>query len=92
MVDVQTPGDKRSPKILLGTTPNGKEIYLVRKPNKSVRFIEFGTGGQLPVMLSGGFSDRTIAQGIVNSYLAKLAAKEEEEEPEDKKKGRGSKS
>ena len=63
-------------KKLLGTTEAGKEIYLVRKPNCSVRMIAFGSGGQLPEQLAGGFSSIQAAQHVVESYLAKVKAKE----------------
>ena len=67
-------------KVLLGTTPNGKNLYYVRKPLKSVRFIAFGDGGQLPAMLSGGFSSKRAAKNMVDSYLAKMVRKEIDEE------------
>ena len=76
MADVQAPADSRCAKVLLGTTPNGKEIYLVRVPNKSVRNIAFGSGGQLPPQLEGGFSSVAAATKVVDSYIAKLEAKE----------------
>lgn len=65
--------------VLLGTTPKGKEIYMVRKYNKTVRFIEFGSGGQLPECLQGGFGSIQIAQDTVNSYLARLKKKDIDE-------------
>jgi hypothetical protein len=65
--------------ILLGTTPKGKEIYMVRKYNKTVRFIEFGSGGQLPECLQGGFSSIQIAQDKVDAYLARLKKKDIDE-------------
>lgn len=68
--------DKVDLRELLGTTEKGKEIYLVRKPNCSVRMIAFGSGGQLPAMLEGGYSSVQSARAVVASYLAKVAAKE----------------
>ncbi|MEE8208004.1 MAG: hypothetical protein V3T88_03490 [Nitrosomonadaceae bacterium] len=76
MAEAQAPGDSNAPKVLLGVTPNDKEIFLVRKPNCSVRKIEFGKGGQLPKMLEGGYSSVAAATHVVESYLAKIAAKE----------------
>lgn len=67
-------------KVLLGTTPNGKSLYYVRRPLKSVRFIAFGDGGQLPAMLAGGFSSQRAAKNMVDSYLAKMVTKEIDEE------------
>jgi len=66
-------------KVLLGTTPKGKEIYMVRKINHTVRFIEFGSGGQLPDCLEGGFSSIQIAQDKADAYLARLVNKEIDE-------------
>jgi len=62
-------------KMLLGTTPKGKEIYMVRKYNRTVRFIEFGSGGQLPDCLEGGFSSIQLAQQCVTNYLDRIASK-----------------
>lgn len=61
---------------LLGTTEGGKEIYLIRRPNCSVRMIAFGSGGQLPQQLQGGFSSIQAARQVTASYLAKVKAKE----------------
>ena len=59
----------------LGVTPNGKVINYVKKENASIRFIEFATGGELPMMLQGGFSSVHAARMAVNSYLKGLEAK-----------------
>ncbi len=67
-------------KKFLGETPKGKELYMVRYPNKTVRFIVFGSGGQLPACLDGGYSSIGLAQRAVDSYLAKLEAKEMKED------------
>lgn len=66
-------------KVFLGKTPKGKEIYMVRKYNQTVRFIEFGTGGQLPECLEGGFSSIQIAQDKANAYIARLVNKDIDE-------------
>ena len=68
--------DKPDLRELLGTTEAGKEIYLVRRPNCSVRMIAFGSGGQLPKQLAGGFSSIQAARHATASYLAKVKAKE----------------
>lgn len=68
--------DKVPSKDLLGTTEAGKEIYLVHKANCSVRVIAFGSGGQLPEQLQGGFSSIKEALDVTDSYLAKVEAKE----------------
>ena len=68
--------DKSEVRALLGTTEGGKEIYLIRKPNCSVRMIAFGSGGQLPKQLQGGFSSVHAALKVTESYLAKVSAKE----------------
>lgn len=59
-------------RVLLGTTPNGKEIYYARKVNSSLRFIEFGSGGQLPKQLKGGFGSVLAAKGATDAYLSQL--------------------
>ncbi len=69
-------------KVLLGTTLGGKELYYASRQGKSVRFIEFGDGGQLPAMLEGGYSSVSAAQAQVDSYLAKA------QQEADKKKTR----
>ncbi len=76
MADAHAPGDSRSAVVLLGTTDNGKEINLVRSPGSSVRVIQFGSGGQLPKQLQGGFSSVAAATQVTDSYLAKVEAKE----------------
>lgn len=66
----QLVADKQG-KILLGVTAAGKELYYASKNGKSVRFIVFGDGGQLPDMLTGGYSSVHAAHTIVQAYLAK---------------------
>lgn len=56
----------------LGVTPNGKVINYVKKENASIRFIEFGSGGELPKILQGGFSSVHAARQAVASYLKTL--------------------
>jgi len=68
--------DKVDLRELLGTTEKGKEIYLVRKPNCSVRMIAFGSGGLLPKQLRGGYSSIQAARHATESYLAGVKAKE----------------
>lgn len=75
MADVHVVEDSGN-KVLLGVTEGKKEIYLVRKPDCSVRMIAFGNGGQLPKQLAGGFSSVAAALHVVESYLAKIKAKE----------------
>lgn len=78
MADVQEAADSYG-KIILGTTPKGKEIYMVRKYNKTVRFIEFGSGGQLPECLGGGYSSIQLAQKSVTDYLERIETKQIDE-------------
>ena len=73
----------------LGVTDGGKDIYLIRKPNCSVRVIAFGDGGQLPDCLGGGYSSVSAAQGMVDSYLAKVKFEKENKKPAAKRTGRG---
>ncbi len=85
MEDKQEVVDREYFKELLATTPEGKEIYMVRKPNCSVRTIAFGTGGQLPACLTGGFSSVHIAKTAALAYVDALS------KAKPKSKGRGSK-
>lgn len=75
-------------KILMGTTPGGKEIYYARSKNNSHRCIEFGSGGQLPKQLHGMFTSPHAAQAAVLSYLARVEAKDIGEDGEDIKRGK----
>ncbi len=59
-------------KDLLGTTPAGKEIYLVRKHNAPLRTLAFGAGGQLPEHLQGGYSSIKEAAKAVTIYVESL--------------------
>lgn len=59
--------------VLLATTAGGKEIQLVRVPNKSVRFIAFKSGGKLPTALQGAFTSVASAKAVAESYVAKQA-------------------
>lgn len=87
MADAQT-AEGSYGKVLLGTTPKGKEIYMVRHHNKTVRFIEFGSGGSMPETLQGGFSSIQIAQDKVDSYLSRLVKKEIDEAGKELKKAK----
>lgn len=89
MVEERAVEDKGSyGKVFLGKTPKGKEIYMVREYNKTVRFIKFGDGGQLPETLQGGFSSIQIAQDKVNDYLARLKSKDIDESGKELKKSK----
>ena len=52
-------------------TPNGKEIGIVHRLNKSYWEVQFNSGGQLPPELSGGFTSPKQAQLAINQYLAR---------------------
>ncbi len=69
----------------LGVTPKGKEIYMVREYNKTLRFIKFGSGGVVPASLQGGYSSIRMAQQACDSYLCKLNAKQINESGEELK-------
>jgi hypothetical protein len=87
MADVQEATDSYG-KMLLGTTPKGKEVYMVRKYNRTVRFIEFGSGGQLPECLEGGYSSIQLAQKAVTDYLDKIESKQIDEAGKELKKAK----
>lgn len=74
MADAHAPGDSRSAIVLLGKI-QGKEINLIRREQQSVRIIRI-EGMKLPHQLEGGFSSVAAATHIVESYLAKVKAKE----------------
>lgn len=85
MVDVHAQVDS---KILMGVTPGGKEIYYARSKDKSHRCIEFGSGGMLPPQLKGMFTSPHAAKSAVESYLARIEAKDIGEDGEALKKGK----
>ncbi len=58
-------------KILVGTTEAGKEIYALAVHNRSLIKLQLGSGGVLPSVLRGAFSNMTDAQVAVNKYLNK---------------------
>ena len=76
MAEAHVPGDSRAAVVLLGTTEAGKEINLIRKAECSVRLIEYEGCKKLPEQLTGGFSSVAAATHMVESYLAKVKAKE----------------
>jgi len=66
---------KKDERVLLGTTPGGKEIYYASKSGASIRFIEFGSGGQKPEQLLGGFGSVRAAKEAVDAYLQLVGQK-----------------
>ncbi|AUR81835.1 coil containing protein [Vibrio phage 1.015.O._10N.222.51.E5] len=67
---------------LIGTTPNGKKIFLgriERGNGKVLQGFKFGDGGELPKELQGAFLDMRQAETAVAKYLARLADKKEAE-------------
>ena len=72
MVAGHVPADNRQTETLMGTTPGGKTIVLVRKKNTSIRVLQFKQGGALPEELQGGFSSVASAQSIVRRYIKVL--------------------
>ncbi len=71
---------------LLGTTAEGKELWMQRKPGQSLRRICFKNGGKLPECLEGGFSSIQVAKVAVEDYIQAKA-----DAGKTVKKGRGSK-
>lgn len=72
--------DRVTSQVLIGTTDKGKKINLVHRAGNSIRRIEFVNGGKLPKQLEGGFSSVAAAIHVVESYLAKVKAKEIKED------------
>jgi hypothetical protein len=55
------------------TTPNGKEIQIVRDPKTAHIKIQFGSGGELPQELSGFYTSEAFASRAIVGYLEGLA-------------------
>jgi hypothetical protein len=55
------------------TTPNGKEIQIVRDPKTAHIKIQFGSGGELPQELSGFYTSESFASRAIVGYLEGLA-------------------
>jgi hypothetical protein len=53
----------------LGTTAEGKELWMQRKPGAPLRYICFKAGGKLPECLEGGFSSIQVAMVAVADYI-----------------------
>lgn len=74
MADVQEAVDSNL-TAYLGTTAEGKELWMQRKPGAALRKICFKGGGKLPEILEGGFSSIQVAKVAVEAYIqAKLDA------------------
>jgi hypothetical protein len=56
-------------------TPNGKELQILRDKSTAQYKIQFTTGGELPLELTGIFTNETYAQTAVNQYLDKQETK-----------------
>jgi|LGOV01.1.fsa_nt_gb hypothetical protein len=86
MVDVQEVADNARLTVHLGTTAEGKELWLSRTPGQPLRKICFKGGGKLPEILEGGFSTIQVAKTAVEAYIVAKA-----EAGKKVKKGRGAK-
>ncbi len=69
MVDVREVEDNIGLTNHLGTTAEGKELWMQRKPNCPLRMICFKGGGKLPECLLGGFSSIQMAKVAVEAYI-----------------------
>ncbi len=56
-------------------TVNGKEIQIVRNGTTSAYKIQFGSGGELPNVLEGSFTNERSAIAAINIYLEKMKSK-----------------
>jgi hypothetical protein len=54
------------------TTPNGKEIQIVRDPKTAHIKIQFGSGGELPQELTGFYTSEAFASRAIVGYLEGL--------------------
>ena len=61
------------------TTPNGKEIQIVRDPKTAHIKIQFGSGGELPQELSGFYTSEAFASKAIVGYLEGLPKQTTEE-------------
>jgi hypothetical protein len=66
------------------TTPNGKEIQIVRDPKTAHIKIQFGSGGELPQELSGFYTSESFASRTIVGYLEGLAKQPVEVKQEEK--------
>lgn len=69
MVDKQEVAGNSYLTVHLGTTAEGKELWMQRKPGSPLRSICFKGGGQLPEVLHGGFGSIQIAKMAVEAYI-----------------------
>lgn len=61
-------------------TPNGKEINIVRDPRSAMFKIQFASGGELPQVLSGIYTNERLAKIAVLDYIDGLPKKVVKEE------------
>lgn len=67
-------------------TPNGKEINIVRDPRNAMFKIQFASGGELPQVLSGIYTNERLAKIAVIDYIDGLPKKQVKEEVQEVKK------
>ncbi len=84
MAETQEVVDNSYLTVQLGTTAEGKELWMQRKPGAPLRTICFKGGGKLPECLQGGFSTIQVAIVAVESYITGKA-----DAGKTAKKGRG---
>lgn len=51
------------------TTPAGKKIVTKREPKNGYLYIQFTSGGEIPVELQGYFTSPAIAEKAIRVYL-----------------------
>jgi len=66
----ETPRSDEAPKSeKVAKTDGGKEIEIYRDPVYAYWRIRFSTGGQLPPVLDGSFTQKNFAEAAISSYL-----------------------
>jgi len=58
------------------STPNGKELAIVRDPLTAHLKIQFTSGGEIPELLSGFYTSYVMAQKQIDRYLATKVKKD----------------
>jgi hypothetical protein len=64
--------DTKRQGYFLGETPNGKVIEAYMQEERALYRIRFTSGGELPVLLSGEYTQVGAAQKDVDFYLSTL--------------------
>lgn len=56
-------------KIVVAITPKGKKLNIINDKPSGLYKIQFADGGVLPAVLTGLYTDRSIAKKAVDNYI-----------------------